>query len=171
MQSIHLQKSNSSHRVRLLHALRAKSAESGAGRFTDFLLPPVTFYEYLILVRVEKDSLIRVAEVPQPEGDKSGIKRYSLGCDDIEEANRHFINYLNFGGYPEAILSPEIQEDPGRFIRSDIIEKVLMRDIPSLYGIHDVTELNRLFTTLAYNTAQEVSLDGLSQGSGVVKQT
>ena len=30
-------------------ALRLKSVESGAGRFTDFLLPPLTFYEYLDL--------------------------------------------------------------------------------------------------------------------------
>jgi len=31
-------------------ALRMKSVESGAGRFTDFLLPPLTFYEYLNLL-------------------------------------------------------------------------------------------------------------------------
>ena len=30
-------------------ALRLKSMESGAGRFTDFLLPPLTFHEYLDL--------------------------------------------------------------------------------------------------------------------------
>src|SRR5207248_2404519 len=31
-------------------ALRMKSNESGAGRFTDFLLPPLTFHEYLDLL-------------------------------------------------------------------------------------------------------------------------
>ena len=31
-------------------ALRLKSNESGAGRFTEFLLPPLTFYEYLGLL-------------------------------------------------------------------------------------------------------------------------
>ncbi|HNG90935.1 MAG TPA: AAA family ATPase, partial [Saprospiraceae bacterium] len=30
-------------------ALKLKSNESGAGRFTDFLLPPLTFYEYISL--------------------------------------------------------------------------------------------------------------------------
>ncbi|HML18259.1 MAG TPA: AAA family ATPase, partial [Bryobacteraceae bacterium] len=30
-------------------ALRLSSEESGAGRFTDFLLPPLTFHEYLVL--------------------------------------------------------------------------------------------------------------------------
>ena len=32
-------------------ALKLKSDESGAGRFTDILLPPLTFYEYLELQR------------------------------------------------------------------------------------------------------------------------
>jgi len=37
-------------------ALRLKSIESGAGRFTDFLLPPLTFHEYLGLL--EKQGLV-----------------------------------------------------------------------------------------------------------------
>ena len=46
-----------------------------------------------------------------------------------------------------------------------------MRDLPSLYGIGDIQELNYLFTTLAFNTANEVSLAELSQNSGVAKNT
>ncbi|MFC1588564.1 AAA family ATPase, partial [Planctomycetota bacterium] len=37
-------------------ALRLKSSESGAGRFTDFILPPLTFYEYLYLL--DDDTLV-----------------------------------------------------------------------------------------------------------------
>lgn len=126
-------------------ALRLKSTESGAGRFTEFLLPPLTFHEYLVLKHVD----------------------ISLKA----ELNDHFINYINFGGYPEVALSEEIQRDPGRFVKSDIIDKVLLRDLPSLYGIQDVQELNRLFTMLAYNTANEVSLEELSKNAGVAKNT
>lgn len=64
-----------------------------------------------------------------------------------------------------------MQADIGRYIGADIIEKVLLRDLPSLYGIQDVQELNALFTTLAFNTAGELSLEGLSQDSGVSKPT
>ena len=46
------------------------------------------------------------------------------------------------------------------------IEKVLLRDLPGLYGIQDVQELNDLLT-LAFNTAGEVSLEALAQNSGV----
>ena len=130
-------------------ALRLKSTESGAGRFTDFLLPPLSFFEYL---EVTGSTL--------------------LGTEaSVEALNGELIRYLNFGGYPEAVFSPEIHADPGRFLKSDIIDKVLLRDLPSLYGIQDIQELNSLFTTLAFNTANEVSIDQLAQKSGVAKNT
>jgi uncharacterized protein len=138
-------------------ALKLKSTESGAGRFTDFLLPPLTFHEFLDLLG--KNDLITL-EVGQ-----------LISASDIEQLNEFFLNYLNFGGYPEVMFSDTIQADPGRFIKSDIIDRVLLRDLPSLYGIQDIQELNYLFTTLAFNTANEVSLENLSQSSGVAKNT
>jgi predicted AAA+ superfamily ATPase len=141
-------------------ALRLKSNESGAGRFTDFTLPPLTFFEYLDLLG--KTDLVTI--------DDSGPRTQFSACD-IDALNKQFLAYLNFGGYPEVIFSEEIQADPGRYIRNDIIDKVLLRDLPSLYGIQDIQELNSLFTSLAYNTGNEVSLEGLSQNSGVAKNT
>lgn len=140
-------------------ALRLKSKESGAGRFTEFLLPPLTFAEYLQFIGKDNELIHKV---------ESG-KYYST--DKIELLNDEFLRYLNFGGYPEAVFSPLIQADSSRYIKSDIIDKVLLRDLPSLYGINDIQELNRLFTTVAYNTGDEVSLEALSKSSGVAKNT
>jgi predicted AAA+ superfamily ATPase len=145
-------------------ALRLKSDESGAGRFTDFLLPPVTFFEYLVLKGDEALIKIEAATEGRPE-----VKSFT--AVNVIALNEKFVHYLNFGGYPEVIFSSAIQEDPGRFIKNDIIDKVLLRDLPSLYGIQDIQELNALFTSLAYNTAQELSLEDLSTKSGVAKQT
>ncbi len=142
-------------------ALRLKSTESGAGRFSDFLLPPLTFHEYLFLLG--KSDLVSVT--------KGENKLNVFKAKDIQKLNEQFVKYINFGGYPEVIFSKEIQEDPGRFIKNDIIDKVLLRDLPGLYGIQDIQELNYLFTTLAYNTANEISLNELSKGSGIAKNT
>jgi predicted AAA+ superfamily ATPase len=144
-------------------ALRLKSMESGAGRFTNFLLPPLTFYEYTVLLN--KTDLVNIKKADGGSWDEC------ITSEGIIELNRLFIDYLNFGGYPEVALSPEIQQNPGQFVKNDIIDKVLLRDLPSLYGVDDIQELNYLFTTLAYNTAQEISLEELSQGSGVAKNT
>ena len=143
-------------------ALKLKSAESGAGRFSDFMLPPLTFYEFLKFLN-EEDKLIDV----KPK-DKAG-REYA--AKDINELNKRFVDYLNFGGYPEAVLDPQIRDNSEQFIRNDIIDKVLLKDLPSLYGINDIQQLNRLFSFLAYNAGNEASLENISQKSGISKPT
>jgi predicted AAA+ superfamily ATPase len=145
-------------------ALRLKSTESGAGRFTDFTLPPLTFQEYLHLKGqnhiMSKKSILWM-----------GRKVEIFGCEDLPLINQHFVDYINIGGYPEAVFNPLVASDPGRFIKNDIVDKVLLRDLPSLYGITDVQELNSLFTSVVYNTANEVTLENLNQSSHVQKPT
>ena len=141
-------------------ALSLKSRESGAGRFTDFLLPPLTFYEYLELIG--EGGLVKEKE--------TGGRPFFQACD-VSMLNKHFLKFINFGGYPEVVFSEVIQAKPSRFIKADIIDKVLLRDLPSLYGISDVQELNKLFATLAFNTGGEISLQDLSTDSGVAKNT
>jgi predicted AAA+ superfamily ATPase len=143
-------------------ALRLKSKESGAGRITEFMLPPLTFNEYIHLKNFSH--LIRPSSL-EWNGNLSNF----FTSINIREINNHFIDYINYGGYPEVIFSEKIKANPGRYIKSDIVDKVLLRDLPSLYGIQDVQELNSFFTTLTYYSGNEVSLDTLSKSSGVEK--
>ena len=126
--------------------LKRKSDESGAGRFTDFFLPAFTFREFIDF------------------SDKNQL-------NNINELNKEFINYINFGGYPEPILNKEIQKSIRRFIGQDIIDKVLLRDLPNLYGIQDIQELNSLLTMTAFNSAREINLEKLSKRSNIAKNT
>lgn len=144
--------------------LKWHSTESGAGRFTDFMLPPLTFQEYIHLKNREHlmyEGDIRYGEKQMP---------YCF-AQDIKALNKEFVHYLNFGGYPEVVLSEKIQSDMSRYVKNDIIDKVLLRDLPSLYGIRDVQELNRFFTYIAYNTGNEFSYETMSRESGIQKDT
>lgn len=140
-------------------ALKLKSQESGAGRFTDFLLPPLTFYEYLLLQG--KEGMVFPSE----------RQAYRFATTHLDELNEAFLHYLNWGGYPELVFNPYTRSQPERFVREDIVEKVLARDLPNLYGISDSTELYALFNTLAFNTGSEISLEALSKQSGLSKPT
>lgn len=141
-------------------ALRVKSSESGAGRFHDFMLPPLTFQEFLHLQDLQH--LVQPSET-RYKGNNIPFYR----ALDIKELNKHFFSYLNYGGYPEVLFNDSIRNNMPRFIKNDIIDKVLLRDLPSLYGIRDVQELNRFFTYLAYNTGKEFSLQKIAKDSGL----
>jgi hypothetical protein len=66
-------------------------------------------------------------------------------------------------------MNPVVRANPARFLRQDIVDKVLLKDLPSLYGIGDTQELNRFFNVLAFNTGDELSLEALGQHSGIAK--
>ena len=140
-------------------ALKLASSESGAGRFTDFMLPPLTFAEYLAFIDREEELITR-----------SPNNHYTSSPDFIG-LNNEFANYINYGGYPEAVFSQDVRSDAARYIKNNVIEKVLLRDLPQLYGIQNIQELNKLFTALAYQTGQETSLEKLSSLSGITKPT
>jgi predicted AAA+ superfamily ATPase len=145
-------------------ALKWRSTESGVGRFTDFMLPPLTFQEYLHLKN--RNRLIYEGKINYGQ---NSIPYYFT--HDIKALNEEFVDYINFGGYPEVALSEKIQSDMGRYVKNDIVDKVLLRDLPSLYGIKDVQELNRFFTYLAYNSGNEFSYEAMSKESGIQKDT
>jgi hypothetical protein len=145
-------------------ALRLKSRESGAGRFSDFMLPPLTFYEFLLFLD-ETEKFIRVFE----RREKRGKTAYEIL--DIDGLNARFVDYLNWGGYPEAVTNIQIRENAEQFIKNDIIDKVLLNDLPSLYGITGIQELKTLFGFLAYNAGNEASFENICQGSGINKPT
>lgn len=142
-------------------ALRMKSRESGAGRFSEFILPPLTFAEYLLFAGQEESLIVDLPEQPG--------KAPAYHAPDIGALNAEFVNYLNYGGFPEAVMNPTVRNNPARFLRQDIVDKVLLKDLPSLYGIGDTQELNRFFNVLAFNTGNELGLEDLSKHSGITK--
>ncbi|MDE7414682.1 MAG: ATP-binding protein [Muribaculaceae bacterium] len=141
-------------------ALKMKSKESGAGRFSDFLLPPLTFAEYIELQGL--DNMVKQRE---------GLLWGQYDTDDISALNKWFIEYINYGGYPEVVFSEEVRSDAYKYVNNDIVEKVLMRDLPSLFGITDTQELNNFFAHIAFRSGNEFSYQNLSTDSGIRKET
>ena len=89
-------------------ALKLQSRESRAGRFSDFMLPPLTFYEFLLFTN-DDATLIDVVDLSS--------KRRKYVAKDMEALNSRLIDYLNFGGYPEVVLNPSIQSNADQFVR------------------------------------------------------
>ena len=145
-------------------ALKMKSLESGAGRFTHFSLPPLLFCEYLNMVGASH--LVMPTRV-----NWFGSVTDGFDCINLPELNVHFADYINYGGYPEVVTSRQLQGNAARYIKEDIVDKVLLRDLPGLYGISDTRDLYRLFIHIAYRSGEEFSYEDLSKESGIRKET
>lgn len=145
-------------------ALKMKSTESGAGRFTHFSLPPLLFCEYISMIGA--NNLVVPAKV-------SWFGSSVDGCDtlSIQELNQHFADYINFGGYPEVVTTMQLRSNPSRYIKEDIVDKVLLKDLPGLYGIGDTRDLYRLFIHIVFRSGEEFSYEDLSKESGIRKET
>jgi hypothetical protein len=162
-------------------ALKMKSRESGAGRFTDFLLPPLNFVEFVSFAYPSEADQLKaftstlaalaasknVAEVSKSAAEASK----TVNPIPIDRMNQIVLEYVNFGAFPEAVIDTNVRERMDRYVAEDIIDKVILRDIPSLYGVDDIQELKRLFTYLAFNTGAETNYELLSRDSGISKNT
>ena len=65
-------------------------------------------------------------------------------------------------------MEPTMRANPALFLRQGV-DKVLLNDLPNLYGIGDIQDLNRFFSMLAFNTGIEVGIEELSKYSGISK--
>ncbi len=144
-------------------ALRMKSIESGAGRFTDYFLPPLTFSEYIDLNNYQ-------TKLNPIEVDFLGPRRF-YACEDIQTFNAHFIDYINFGGFPEISLNSDKVKNPERIIQKDITDKVIMKDLPGLFGIENTLELQQFFNVLSYRTGEILDYKGVSQETNTDNKT
>ena len=69
-------------------ALKKNSNESGAGRFSDFSLPPLTFYEYIQLRKQTR--LLRESSIVW-----NGHRTHCFEAANINKLNKTFIDYIN----------------------------------------------------------------------------
>jgi predicted AAA+ superfamily ATPase len=89
-------------------ALQLKSKESGAGRFSEFMLPPLTFFEFLSFLGEDEKYIYFPSQHSESQPEVYVIK-------DMAGLNNRFIDYLNYGGYPEAAVNPAIRNNPDQF--------------------------------------------------------
>ena len=89
----------------------------------------------------------------------------------LSKVQNHFSRYLQVGGFPElALADNDILAQ--QIMREDVVDKVLKRDLPSLYNIRNATELERIFLYLCNVSSEIVSIEAIAKElSGVSRPT
>lgn len=150
-------------------ALIKGNQESGAGRWSVIQVPTMSFYEYCELLGIEKPELPKKFRVTSMEK-LSQQERTSIMMQ-LSKVQNHFNRYLQVGGFPE-LVQAENDLMAQQIMREDVVDKVLKRDLPSLYNIRNATELERIFLYLCNVSSEIVSIDAIAKElSGVSRPT
>ncbi|MFZ5555283.1 MAG: ATP-binding protein [Pseudomonadota bacterium] len=124
-------------------------AESGVGRWVTVPVPTLSFYEF-VHIRGEADPGIDAQLRPNDLFGQAEAFRAELAAR-LRPLLPLFQRYLLVGGFPETARQDDIPLCQ-RLLREDIVERVLKRDMTTLFGVRNVAELERLFIYLCLHT-------------------
>ena len=150
-------------------ALIKGNQESGAGRWSPIQVPTMSFYEYCELLNIDQPELpidLKITSLVH----KTQQERTQIMLQ-LSKVQNYFNRYLQVGGFPElALADNDILAQ--QVMREDVVDKVLKRDLPSLYRIRNSTELERIFLYLCNVSSEIVSIEAIAKElSGVSRPT
>ena len=135
--------------------LEKGTADSGTGRWSVLRIPTMSFYEYCRILQLEEPNLpdrLRLTEL---------VKMNDSELGDLMERfvplSGHFNRYLMIGGFPELVLSDD-DVYAQRMLREDVVEKVIKRDVLTLFNIRSPLLMEKLFLYLCMNSTEIFSI-------------
>lgn len=131
--------------------LEKGSTESGTGRWSVLKIPTMSFYEYCRLLALDVPQFpedVKLSELVKMEKAQLGDIVYGF-----MPLQNHFNRYLTIGGFPELVLS-EDDKYAQRMLREDVVDKVIKRDVLSLFNIRSPLLMERLFLYLCMNSSE-----------------
>lgn len=126
--------------------IRKKSKESLAGRIFEFKVDSLNFNEYLIFKNIKIENI--------------WLQRELL--------TKEFLSYIKNNGFPEII--GEEDEVIEKYIKEGVIEKIIYRDIPEVFGIKDIGLMKSLFNVIYNNPGQIIDMQTLANELNVSRQ-
>ena len=131
--------------------LEKGSTDSGTGRWSILKIPTISFYEYSKLLSLEEPELpdtLRLSKL---------VKMSHAQLEDLlyrfTPLQNHFNRYLTIGGFPELVLSDD-DAYAQRMLREDVVDKVIKRDVLTLFHIRSPLLMEKLFLYLCMNSTE-----------------
>ena len=136
--------------------LEKGAADSGTGRWTVLKVPTMSFYEYCDLLQLEERP-----DLPKAIALKELAAWDGAMLDDLVSRfaplQQHFNRYLTIGGFPELVLSND-DVYAQRMLREDVVDKVIKRDVLTLFNIRNPLLMEKLFLYLCLNSSEIFSI-------------
>ena len=135
--------------------LEKGAADSGTGRWSILKIPTMSFYEYCRLLELDEPILPNTLKLT----DLVHLTNMDLGnlMDQFVPFEGHFNRYLTIGGFPELVLSDD-DVYAQRMLREDVVDKVIKRDVLTLFNIRSPLLMEKLFLYLCMNSTEIFSV-------------
>ncbi len=131
--------------------LEKGSTDSGTGRWNILKIPTMSFYEYCRLLELDEP------EIPSDMKLSGLVEMNHAELGDLMSRfvplRNHFNRYLTIGGFPELVLSDDDMYAQ-RMLREDVVDKVIKRDVLSLFNIRSPLLMEKLFLYLCMNSTE-----------------
>lgn len=128
--------------------IRRKSKETLAGRLFEFRVEPLNFREFLSF---------------------RGIDLKPIGFHEAELA-KLFNEFVLTMGFPE-LAGVKEKEIIKKYLNENLVEKIIYRDIATLFNIKDVSVIESLLNIFTEDPGQLVELSGLASELKISRQT
>jgi len=132
--------------------------ESGAGRWTVIKVPTLSFYEFCEIKGIKKN-IPDVDVFSMHKMTSQEQTRIIIGLSDLQV---HLMRYLQLGGFPELVNANDLTYAQ-RLLREDVLERAIKNDLPNVYEIRSVDELEKVFVYLCYNATNIINLETMSK--------
>lgn len=152
--------------------IRKKTTESLAGRIFEFIVPPLSFWEYLFLTKQEMNAAKKLSQLDIDLGNSS----FAGVISDIEEIHignpllaDKFDEYLCCRQFPEVASWQE--KEAYEYIKNSVYKKTILYDIPRLFQIRNPDELGFLYSILMRESSNLLEINNLAQDAGINRNT
>lgn len=135
--------------------LEKGATDSGTGRWSVLKIPTMSFYEYCCLLQIEEPILpdnLKITNLVKTDNAELGDL-----MDRFAPLEGHFNRYLTIGGFPELVLSDD-DTYAQRMLREDVVDKVIKRDVLTLFNIRSPLLMEKLFLYLCMNSTEIFSV-------------
>lgn len=127
--------------------LSKDALEKLAGRFFFFELKPLTFFEFLEMKGLK-------------------LKEEEIFSRRFES---YFFDYLKRSGFPEIVDLKE--EKIGEYVRSAVIDRIIFRDIPTIFKTREIVLIEKLAKYILNNPGSIINVNSLAKDFGTTRIT
>lgn len=148
-------------------AIERGASDSGVGRWRVFRMPTMTFREYCAVSGVEEppSPLPMIEDLAQMDEAAFGMLMLQLA-----RLEPHWNRYLLQGGFPE-LVGVQDTARAQQILREDVVDKVLKRDVPSLFDVRNTMDLEKVFLYLCLQSGNIINQAAVCSALGVTKPT